>query len=255
MYDFVVQLFEPFTFFYLLLTAAVINLWRKRRETRRRLWLLTLAFLGLTLASLPIASYFVAGSLEWQYPPPDSDPVNVEAIVVLSGGMRPPDEVRAQAELTEDSLQRCLHAAQLYRKKVARRIILSGGKTDPDQPGPTLARAMADFLIQLGVSENDLILEENSTSTHENAVECVKLLKQKQITRAVLVTDAVDMYRATLCFRKQGMELIPSPCHYRAGEFELSLESFIPNSGAANSNTRTCHEWLGIVWYWLHGRI
>src|SRR5689334_9750649 len=108
MYEFIVQIMEPFTLFYLLLTVTVLNLWRKRKETRRRLWLLTLAFLGLTLASLPIVSYFVTGSLEWQYPPAKA-PDDAQAIVLLSAGLRAPDDVRAQAELTEDSLQRCLH--------------------------------------------------------------------------------------------------------------------------------------------------
>jgi uncharacterized SAM-binding protein YcdF (DUF218 family) len=255
MYEFIVQIMEPFTLFYLLLMLTVINLWRKRKETRRRLWLLTLAFLGLTLSSLPIVAYLVTGSLEWQYPPPATYPDDVQAIVLLSAGLRAPDEVRPQAELTEDSLQRCLHTADLYHKRVARLIIVSGGKVDPEQPGPTISHAMAEFLVQIGVKKEDIVLEETSSTTYENAVETVKLLKQKQITKAVLVTDAVDMLRADCCFRKQGMELIPSPCHYRTGEFEMSLENIVPSSGSAHANSRSCHEWLGMFYYWLRGRI
>jgi drug/metabolite transporter (DMT)-like permease len=53
MYEFVVTLLQPFTLMYLLLLAATLNLWRKRREKRGRLLFLTLAFVGLTLVCTP----------------------------------------------------------------------------------------------------------------------------------------------------------------------------------------------------------
>jgi uncharacterized SAM-binding protein YcdF (DUF218 family) len=255
MYEFVVTLVQPFTVLYLLLGAATVNLWRKPRERPRRLLVLTIAFVGLTLLCTPAVAHLALGSLEWQYPPANEMPADAQAIVVLGAGVRVPGETRARAELDEDSLQRCLHAADLYRQSKACTVLVSGGKQNPEDPGPTCAQAMSDFLIQLGVRATDMVLEESSRTTYENALECTKLLEKRQIRKAVLVTDAVDMFRALRCFRKQGVELLPSPCHYRAVRSSVSLFTFIPNPGAARNCQRVCHEWMGMAWYMVHGRV
>ncbi len=255
MYEFINSLLEPFVLFYLLTLAALLNLWRKPRAPRGRLLLLTAAFAGLTVICNPTVAYLALGSLEWRYPPADERPPDVQAIVVLAAGILPPDGPRVRAELDADSMQRCLHAARLYHQGPACPVLVSGGKVDPDTPGPPVARVMADFLIQLGVKEADLILEDASRNTYENAVESAKLLREQRLDRAVLVTDAVDMYRAVRCFRKQGVELMPSPCHYRVTTYEFTFFDLVPNPGAARNCHRAWHEWLGVVWYWGRGRI
>jgi uncharacterized SAM-binding protein YcdF (DUF218 family) len=213
------------------------------------------AFVGLTLVCTPAAAHLALGSLEWQYCPADEMPDDAQAIVVLSAGIRPPSGARAQAELDEDSLQRCLHAADLYRQRPTCTVVVSGGKVDADGPGPACAPVMRDFLVRLGVRASDIVVEDSSRTTYENAVECVKLLKQRRLDRVVLVTDAVDMFRALRCFRKQGLEPTPSPCHYHATAFEVSFFAFVPSLGAAGACQRAWHEWLGTAWYWLKGRI
>ena len=37
-------------------------------------------------------------------------------LVVLSGSIRPPDSIRARTELGPDTLYRCLHAVELFRR-------------------------------------------------------------------------------------------------------------------------------------------
>jgi uncharacterized SAM-binding protein YcdF (DUF218 family) len=254
MYELVVSLLQPFTLLYLLVLAATVNLWRKPREKRRRLLFLTLAVVGLTLVCTPAVAHVALGSLEWQYDPIEEIPDDAQAIVVLAAGLRPPSGARAEAELDEDSLQRCLHAANLYRRRPTCKVIVSGGKVDPESPGPTCAQVMAEFLVRLGVPASDIVQENSSRTTYENAVESAKLLQQRHIRKAVLVVDAVDMFRALRCFRKQGVELVPSPCHYRATEFRASLFAFVPSPSAAQAWQRAGHEWLGTAWYWLKGR-
>jgi len=255
MYEIITWLLEPFTLVYLLFLAALLNLWRKPREKRGQLILLTAAFVGLSLVCCPTVAYLALGSLEWHYPPENKRPADAQAIVVLTAGLLAPDGPRTTAELDNDSLQRCLHAAHLYGQGPGCTVIVSGGKVDPSEPGPSTARVMADLLIKLGVKESDVTIEEVSRTTYENAVETTKLLKERQIRKALLVTDAVDMFRALRCFRKQGVELIPSPCHYRATSFQVSLPAFVANPRAALNCNRAFHEWLGMGWYWLNGRI
>jgi uncharacterized SAM-binding protein YcdF (DUF218 family) len=255
MYRFVVDLLEPHTVLSLLVCLALFRLWRKRREPNRRLLPLVLPLIGLALVSNPMLVHLAVWSLECQDPPAEEGEHKAEAIVVFAAGLYPPDGPRLRAELDEDALQRCLHAARLYAQGPPRPVVVSGGKVDADDPGPSNASVMGDFLGQLGVKNSDLVLEERSRSTYENAVECAKLLNERGIRRVLLVVDAVDMPRAAACLRKQGIEVLPSPCHYRATTFRVSLFSFLPSPGAANGFRRVWHEWLGLLWYWCRGRL
>ena len=114
---------------------------------------------------------------------------------------------------------------------------------------------MRDFLIKLGVDPSDLRVEANSRTTYENAVECRKLLERQGVRKILLVTEAWHMRRALLCFRKQGIEVVPAACHHFATDFDPSALNFLPSPGAADVFRDVWHEWLGLAWYRLFGRI
>jgi uncharacterized SAM-binding protein YcdF (DUF218 family) len=254
MYEFLEHLTRPFLLLSILTIVGLVNLWRGRREFRARLLLLTIPLVALFIISLPGVAHLALGSLEWQYPPRDGRPAEAQVIVVLSAGMRY-DATSGLAELDEDGMLRCLHAAALYRQGPACPILVSGGKVDRESPGPASAEVMAQFLGQLGVASTDLIIEAQSRTTYENAVESAQLLDKHRLRKGLLVVDAVDMHRALSCFRKQGVEMIPAACHYRANPFAPSFFTFVPSPGAASNCQRVWHEWLGVVWYRLWGRI
>jgi uncharacterized SAM-binding protein YcdF (DUF218 family) len=71
---------------------------------------------------------------------------------------------------------RIIAAALLYHLGVSDCLILSTGKTDPeDKDAPTEASVMKAELLAFGVPETCLHLEERSRTTQENARELVKL--------------------------------------------------------------------------------
>jgi uncharacterized SAM-binding protein YcdF (DUF218 family) len=255
MYRFIVQLCQPHTLLFLLACGALFRLWRKRADPRRRWWPLLVSLFALTVVCLPPTAHLALLSLESYAAPVDERPQDAEALVVFSAGVYPPAGPRTAAELDEDSLHRCLQAARLYKQGPPCPVFVSGGKVDPDTPGPPNAAVMAAFLGQHGVKEEDLVVEPNSRTTYENAVECAKLLREKGIRRVALVVDAVDMPRAAACLRKQGVEVIPAPCHFRATGFQFDVFSFLPSPDAARAFQRAWHEWLGLSWYWCRGRI
>jgi len=255
MYHLVAALLDPFTLLFLLTAVGIANLWRRRVDSRRRLVLVAVPFAVLAVVSLPATAYLALGSLEWPYPPQAGRPRGVDTIVVLSGAVHPPNRVRPEAELGEDSLYRCLHAARLYRRTGPCLVVASGGKVDSRTPGPTVAAAMRDFLIEQGVADSDLLLEDRSRSTYENARNTAVLLRERGIEKIVLVTDASHMLRAERCFLAQGIEVYPSGCRHQATEFRWSLLTFLPRPWAARDVQRAAHEWMGLAWYRLHGRI
>jgi uncharacterized SAM-binding protein YcdF (DUF218 family) len=239
----------------LLLGLVLASLWRRSDLPRRRLWLLTLVYLGLVAVSTPAIVFLAVGTLEWAYPPRYDVPEGTQAIVVLGGRVDPADAVRPQPELGNETAVRCLKAAQLYRDGGRRLVAVSGGNADPDQIGPTCAEAMASLLENVGVSPGDLVYEGASLSTYENAVETRNLLEPRGVERIVLVTSATHLWRSELCFRKQGFQVTPRGSNYRATEFRWSLRAFLPSAEAADTMDAVVHEWIGLAWYWMKGRI
>jgi uncharacterized SAM-binding protein YcdF (DUF218 family) len=250
------KLLQPFTLLYIFSALTILNLWRRRRETRKRLLWLSATFVALTVLCLPISGHIAVGTLEWQNPPLRERPADAQAIVVLSSYVFPPDSLRTEPELDEASLIRCLQAAAVYHQGPSCPVLVAGGKTDPDEPGPGCSEVMRDFLVRLGVKEPDLIVENNSRTTYENAVEARKLLDEKRLHKIILVTDATHMVRSARCFRKQGLEVVPCGCRYRASQLEgVAFMDFLPSLSGARGCERAAHEWLGLAWYWLRDRI
>jgi uncharacterized SAM-binding protein YcdF (DUF218 family) len=95
--------------------------------------------------------------------------------------------------------------------------------------------------------------EENSRNTYENALFGSRILREHGVHRVALVVDAQSMPRARACFRKQGIDAIPAPSHFR--EFGTSWQEFLPTWKAIRRNEGTLHESLGLLWYWLRGYV
>lgn len=254
MVSFLITLLNPFLVSFLAALGITLLLWRKRLIPQRQLIALSAAMLVLTLSCTPAVMYFALGSLEWPFTPRNRCPQDIRTIVVLGGYVIPPDESSESAQLGIDSLYRCLMAAQLYRDSGPCLILLSGGKVDPAVAGPTIAQAMKEFLVQYGVPASDIVTEEKSTNTYENAFYSAQILAERQIDSVVLVTDATHLKRACWCFEAQGIHPIACGVLFHSRDFDWELKSFLPNPIAALDLQRVLHEWLGIAWYWSQGR-
>jgi uncharacterized SAM-binding protein YcdF (DUF218 family) len=254
MYYLVVELFQPFTLLSVLASFLVLLLWRKRGERTRLLWFVTGVLLALFALSTPLASYLALGTLEWPYPPQEERPDDVEAIVILSGGTLPANQVRKRPEAGQDSVSRCLEGVRLYHQGKPCPVVVSGGSV-AEEFGPAGAPLMREVLVRMGVAASDILVEDQSRTTWENAVQTHQLLKPRGIHKILLVTDAAHLFRAAGCFRRQGLEVVPCGCRYRATEPSLRIGNLLPKPESAEEFQSAWHEWLGAAWYWLHGRI
>lgn len=255
MYQLAKAVLTPYTLLSLVMAAGLIGLWRRGRESRWRLWLITAPLVVALLMSLPVVSDLAYCTLESRLSPITELPEDTDALVVLSGGIIPRDGKHPSAILAEDTLYRCLHAAELYHKRGRCLVVLSGGTVDPGIDAPLLSHAMRDLMLKLGAAPDDLIVEDRSTTTFENAIECQKLLDERSLSRIVLVTEACHMLRARACFTRLGLTVTPAPCQFVTGDFQVGVSTFVPSAGAARGTEKAVYEWLGLAWYWLHGRI
>jgi uncharacterized SAM-binding protein YcdF (DUF218 family) len=256
MYQVLVAMLDPFLLLFLGTLAGVANLWRKGEVTRTRLWMATAPVAALALVCNPTAAYLALGSLEWAYPAQARRPADIQAIVVLGGYLRPadPEHGRYQPELWIDSADRCRMAVMLYRDGPACPLVVTGAQKSSTLSGPELAHAMKQFLVDQKVPQQDVLVEDRSLSTYENAAYTAPLLKERGIRRIAIVTDATHLRRAESCFRAQGFDVVPCASSRRTADFEWSPLKLLPSLSAGGDVDRVLHEWLGILWYRLRGR-
>src|SRR5690554_3871143 len=127
---------------------------------RKRLafWLGILALIWLWFWSLPAASNWVRGYLEDQHPPTAVHEVpQAEAIVVLGGGVSSAGHGDLYPNL-ESGADRVWHAARLFHASKAPLVLLIGG-SDPSHSAASEAEAMGQFMRDLGVPGQALVLE------------------------------------------------------------------------------------------------
>jgi len=80
------------------------------------------------------------------------------------------------------------------------------------------AEVMRDLALLAGVPDAAVLCEPTSNNTVENAANTARLLRQRGLSRVVLVSDRTHLLRATLLFRLAGLEVVG-----RAGVSSRSL--------------------------------
>ena len=102
------------------------------------------------------------------------------------------------------SLRYRLESALAYANEFPHvRLILSGGQ-GADEP-MSEAIAMKNYLIENGISEDRLILEEDSTSTFQNLQNSKKLLPP-DVTQITIITSDFHVARARLIAERLGFQ-------------------------------------------------
>ena len=234
---------SPLGFSLVLLSFALIQVSLKRIK-----WGFTLtitSFFWLWIWSTPLASYLLKSQIESSYPPTLIEFVpTAEAIVVLGGAIGSPTVGFPYANLCP-AADRIWHAARLYKAGKAPWVVLSGG-ADLSLVQESEAKAMADFIENLGVPTSALILEEQSLTTSENASMTAVLLKERNINpHILLVTSALHMDRAKRLFQKQGLQVEAIATDHEATVRPVGVLAYLPDAEALSNSARAMKELAG----------
>lgn len=105
--------------------------------------------------------------------------------------------------------ERVNHAIDLYKRRMVSKIIFTGGFGE----GATMAESEVarDYATQQGVASKDIFIENKSHSTLENVLEAQKILLAQNFKSVILVSDPLQMRRATLMMRDRGLTVVSSP--------------------------------------------
>jgi uncharacterized SAM-binding protein YcdF (DUF218 family) len=211
----------------------------------------------LLIAVVGVLPVGVALTLPLENRFPRWDPANgaPDVIVVLGGVINPDISIaRSQVALTE-AAERMTTAVKLARRYPVARIVFTGGAALIVFSGGSEANFAFRFWENLGVPNERILLEKRSRSTAENAAFTKQLIAPKQGERWLLITSAMHMPRAMGVFRKAGLPVDAYPVDYQTtGPGELfSISSSL--MGGIPMTDDAVHEWLGLLAYWMTGRI
>jgi uncharacterized SAM-binding protein YcdF (DUF218 family) len=145
----------------------------------------------------------------------------------------------------------------LYHDKKIKKILLSGGSGFVNFQDWKESGLIASVLLKSGVPEVDIILENGSRNTYENATLSNNILKDKKYgSRFLLITSAFHMRRSLLCFEKVNLKVEPFSVDTRSANYINTLDKIIqPDAECLTQWDLLLHEWIGILMYRVMGYV
>jgi len=245
-------LFDPLLGALLLLVLSYVL---SKRAPRVAFALPAVALALLGVLSIPTVANDLQRGLE-QPPLTTMKPdVTYDAVIVLGGGVNATITGERGMTAVNESAERVLAAFDLLRTNRARNAIVSGGfwpEAHPSTAEPE-ARVTARQLVAWGIDPSRLALDEHSVNTHENAVESVRIARERGWTRDLLVTSAAHMQRARGCFGREGFPLDTLSVDFVSYDPIASPSGWLPRAGALAGSTSVIRERVGRLVYRLRG--
>ena len=244
-------LIAPFTWFILLALAAWLT---KKQPRKRKLWIS--AFCVLIIFSNPFIANKAMQSWEMPQVRTDSFKNPYEVGILLGGSLRGFDDQLGRPVYSH-SVDRLLQTIALYKSGKIKKILLSGGSGSITRPEERESNIILKVLEETGIPKSDIISENDSRNTYENAVYSAALLKQFHLEgKTLLITSSFHMRRSLACFHKAGIRPDVFPVDPRSHNGSYTPENLIiPHPGALLTWDALLHEWLGMLTYKLAGYI
>ncbi|CAD6508559.1 hypothetical protein LMG28140_00167 [Paraburkholderia metrosideri] len=169
------------------------------------------------------------------------------AIILLGGGtiydanhvLVPPRDVLVRISASAENYVEC------KRTEATCQVIVSGG--NPQRHPATEAETYLPYLLRQKVARADIVLEDSSLTTYENARNVSTILSQSHYDTLILVTSAYHMPRALLDFHRFG--LAPQPLISSARRAELGV---LPRFENLKSAEIALHELIGIAQFHVY---
>ena len=257
------NIFSPLGILSLLMIGGILLIFSRRFRRTGRFLLFCGALLFAIFLFSPLSKYLILG-LERPYPPllvPPESP-KIERIAILAGYAEDNPGIPITSNVSEQTACRLSEGLRLYRLLPGSKLIVSGGVLrEGDRP---VAALMAEYLQEMGVPAEDLIVEGNSQNTYENLWEVREIVGHDPF---ILVAPGCDMRRVIAVAQKLQMNPIPAPaCIWTLQNYTANMKAseWIADffSSFAYPSTENLvrlqwayHEYAGYIWYRLLNRI
>ncbi|HBE76948.1 MAG TPA: YdcF family protein [Firmicutes bacterium] len=209
--------------------------------------------LGITIllyaGSSFVFSDLLIHALEYRYRP--AKKIQGDVIVVLGGGATlDSPNLHSKGHLSGAAANRLLTAIQLNRElKIP--ILFSGGKVY--QNTGREAEIAKSILKDVGIADDQIMVENRSLNTTENAVYTKIILDRFHFRQPILVTSAFHMPRAQKQFEKAGVLVLPYPTDYHTNTYlKFAVNNLFPSADALENFSLALKEYIGLLaikWY------
>ncbi|MGB8277822.1 MAG: YdcF family protein [Methylovirgula sp.] len=192
--------------------------------------------------------------LENRFPAPPAAMPAPAGIIVLGGALDADLTFARGAPTLLAPAARLTAGVALARRFPKARLVFTGGSADISGKGASEAPAVRDLWLSLGVPADQMIFEEKSRNTWENALFTRALVDPRPDETWLLVTSAWHMPRSVGIFRKAGFKVTAYPVDYETYGDNRDLR---PPRVALDEMTmldNAMHEWIGLVAYHLTGK-
>lgn len=214
--------------------------------------LVTLAAVAMVVIMATPLSEWVLAPLENRFPAMTRMPAHVDGIILVGGAVDPVLSFWRRRPQVNGDAERVIATAALARRYPDARILITGGNGSLWRSALNEADPTRRILLSLGVPAARITLEKRSRNTFENAEFSYALIHPKPGSVWLLVTSANHMPRAVGCFRHVGWKVVPYVVDYRTAPHTRFSWIFSRRLQALAMGT---HEWIGLVAYWMMGRI
>lgn len=236
-----------------IMILGLLLLWFTRKKGAGKA-LVTLGIVLFALLSYAWLPDMLLRPLESKYPPlmETAQVPKAKYIVVLGGGHTSDPRLPAISQLQPATLARLAEGIRLHQALPGSKLVLSGGILyDP----MAHARVLEQAALSLGVKKQNLLLEDQSRDTEEEAVLIKKIVGTDPL---ILVTSAAHMPRSMALFKKAGLNPIAAPADFEVRERqtkEVSPAEFFPDVGDLRKAQTAVYEYLGMAWAFIRGKL
>ncbi|MEM8954643.1 MAG: YdcF family protein [Verrucomicrobiota bacterium] len=197
-------------------------------------------------------------NLWWERPATEMAAIGepFDMAIVLGGFSDPLKEPRDRLHLGRDG-GRLLNAVELYKGGKVRKLVISGGSAAVVGETVGEAEPAGRFLRRMGIPDDDILIDNSSRNTRENAVAAAALLAgfEGGERRVLLVTSGFHMRRALGCFEEVGLVVTPFATDHRGYPQRTWMpgEWLLPSAGVMAEWNRLLKEWVGMLVYKWRG--
>lgn len=237
---------------WILIAAAyaffVRNEWKRKRAVK-------IVLLFLLFFTNPLCYNITA---KWWEPPlSPMQNVNPHDIAIVLGGFTRSGLIRVDDRYTGSSAcPRITTAIELYKLGKVKKILVSSGDGAVFRklPEPE-ADEVKSFLLRIGIPEQDIIIENASKNTRENAIFTQRIIAENfPDARCLLITSGSHMPRSIGCFEKVGLHCTPFPADNKAERITNEPRTWLsPDPEYLEFWQYLIKEWIGYAVYKMVG--
>lgn len=234
-------LFSPFNWIVILLIFSWI--YRKRRIKK-------VLLIGAVCVFVIFGNSWLLNLAAKNYQPThiSMDSLPVYSCGIVAGGFASVDN--QGYGFFNSAADRFIQAVKLYRTGRVKHLLISGGNGKMDNADFHEAVFVKNELIQFGVPDSVIFVEDLSNNTADNAINSKHILDSVQLQPPfLLITSAFHMPRALATFENAGLNVDGFPAHFTDGMDSFSFDDLLPRPSVLLTWNNFFKEAIGTWWY------